>query len=264
LVPEHELIPGVAFIDSLAELAGPLGYTAVREWGIPGKRASVDVVWLRRPSDEAPLVAFEVESTASAGLAANVLKLLSRRGAVQPLHLFHIVVEGGSRSARPEEVVAAFGSHNYTVHVLSEDGESRRVIERILDVHARVADRLDGVAFARALAEGPWRRDDIDPVLRYAQARKLYGLSERAYVSLALASEDFRPSLRRKLLELWNAELTWQAEPPNRYDEPPQPREEPYGSYMALAACEAIELALIAALDPARGARAFEVLKRWQ
>ncbi len=263
-MPEHVLKPGVEILEALEALAAPLGYTAVREWRVPGKAAAVDVVWLRRPHDDAPLVAFEVESTASTGLAANVLKLLSRQGAAQPLHLFHLVVEGGIASARPTEVEQAFGSHNYSVHLLSGGGEPGQFLEKLIDVHARVSDQLDGFGLGRLLIAGPWPQELVDPLLRHAQAKGLRGLSERTYALLALASREFRPSLRRKLLELWEAELSGRSAPPNRYLEPPQPREEAYGSYMAAAGCEAIELGLVAALAPQHGHRSLELLARWQ
>ena len=74
----------------------------------------------------------------------------------------------------------------------------------------------------------------------------------------------FLPLLLRRLEEIWSPEFTEGREPANLYLEPIQPRQEHYGSYMADVACEALELALIAALKPEMGPASLDVLKRWQ
>ena len=265
-MPEHTLGPGRLMISALLELGEALGYAVDPEYPLPTGTAAVDVAWLRRPGGMDPLVVFEVESRAGAGLASNAMKVLGRAAAdtMKPLHLFHLVVRGGTRSERPVDVAREFAGHNYTVHLLSAADEPRRLLETVLKVHRRVADRVDGVALARALARPPWPRDLLESLLQYAEALGFAGLSERAYVRLARESPVFEASLARKLAALWREELVGVVDPPNRYLAPDEPREEPYGSYMASAAAEALELGLLAALSPGEGPRALAVLQRWQ
>ena len=190
---------------------------------------------------------------------------LAERGLRKPLHLFHLVVCGGLGSERPADAAAGFAAHNYSIHLLEAEDEPLRLFENILDVHSRVADRVDGAPFASALAEPPWPPSLLREVVAYAKDLGITGLSERCFVLLSLEKpERFLPLLLERLRQIWQQEIVEGGEPPNLYMEPAQPREEPYGSYMASAAGEAIELGLIAALQPEMGPSALRVLKRWQ
>jgi hypothetical protein len=229
--------------------------------------AAVDVVWLRRPSDGVPLVAFEVETTASAGIAGNALKILGKSSSRlrKPLHLFHVVVQGGKNSERPVDVATEFAAHNYSIHLLDADDEPLSFFKNVLEVHSRVADRINGVSFALVLASPPWPSSLLEGALAYVEDLGLRGLSERSLV--LLAREDatrFLPILSRRFQKLWHREIVEGKDPPDLYLEPEQPREEDYGSYMAWAACEALELGLTAAMRPELGPTALNVLKRWQ
>jgi len=227
-MPEHALEPGRQIIAALLSLGSGLGYVVEPEYELPHSTAAVDVAWLRERG-QPPLVIFEVESRPTAGLAANAIKVLGRASAetVKPLHFFHLVVEGGVRSQRPADVVREYAGHNYSLHLLSDLGEPRRLLHEILRVHRRVTDRVDGVRVALALAQPPWPDDLVEPLLQFAEGAGFSGLSERSYVLLARRSPIFEPSLRRKLKTLWQLELAGEAEPPNRYLEPPQKRKEP-------------------------------------
>ena len=183
----------------------------------------------------------------------------------KPLHLFHIVVQGGLSSERPADAAAAFAAHNYSVHLLDAADEPLHLFRNILDVHNRVADRLDGVRFATVVADSPWPPSLLRDVVAYAETLELRGLSERCFVLLARENPvRFLPLLAERLGQLWHRQIVEGHDPPNLYLEPPEPREEPYGSYMASAACEAIELGLIAALRPDLGTVVLGILKRWQ
>ena len=264
-MPEHKLEPGREIIAALLNLGSALGYVVQPEYELPNSDAAVDVAWLREPG-QPPLIIFEVESWPTAGLAANAIKVLGRDSAetVKPLHFFHLVVEGGARSRRPSDVTREYAAHNYSLHLLSQPGEPQRLLQDVLRVHRRVTSCVDGVDLAIAVAERPWANESVEPLLQFAEDLGFSGMSERAYVVLARHSRFFEPSLTRKLRTLWQLELAGQAEPPDRYLEPPQKREEPYGSYMAAAACEALELGLIAQTSNCAADRAFDVLQRWQ
>jgi hypothetical protein len=266
-MPQHKLGPGRLLISALLELGEALGYAVEPEHRLPNGTAAVDVAWLRRAGDTAPLVVFEIESRAGEGLANNAMKVLGRASAraMKPLHLFHVVVLGGIRSERPVDVAREFAGHNYSVHLLSASEEPRRLLESVLDVHRRVSDRLDGVALARAIVRPPWPRELLEPLLQHAEALGFAGLSEPSYVQLARESPAFEASLLRKLTMLWRQKLAGAVDPPDRYlGQSEQLRYEDYGSYMAAAAYEPLELGLLAALKPAEGPRALATLQRWQ
>jgi hypothetical protein len=262
----HTLGPGREVIRALVALGAALDYTTVEEWRVPDTTAAVDVAWLRRAADHVPILMFEVESRPGDGVAVNAMKLLGKHAAdlPKPLHLFHVVVGGGQRSARPVDVERTFAAHNYSVHLLSTDDEPAGLLSQVLSVHARIADRVDGVRLAEALRRKPWPAELVEPLLQHAETEGLRGLGEPAYVAMARRSAQFRPSLTRKLRALWAAQLAGAVEPPNRYDEDLHRRAGSYSSYMGTAACEALELGLLAALDPACGPRALVILERWQ
>ncbi|HEX6753840.1 MAG TPA: hypothetical protein VF093_09680 [Solirubrobacterales bacterium] len=264
---KHSLDSGQEVIDSLLLLGRSLGYLSEQEWRLRPGTAAIDVAWLRKPNDRVPLIAFEVETTASGGIAANALKVLGKDSERlrKPLHLFHVVVRGGLNSERPMDAAAGFAAHNYSIHLLEAEDEPLRLLQNILDVHSRVGDRVDGTLFASVLAGAPWPSSLLQDVIAYVQDLELGGLSERSFVLLSRENPPrFLPLLLERLQQVWHREIAEGKEPPNLYMEPPQPREEPYGSYMADAAGEALELGLIAASRPEIGSIAFGVLKRWQ
>ena len=163
------------------------------------------------------------------------------------------------------DAAAGFAAHNYSIHLLDAEDEPLRLFQNILDVHSRVADRVEGRLFASVLAEAPWPTSLLRDVVAHAKDLGLAGMGERCFVLLSREnSPRFLPLLLERLQQIWDQEIAEGKEPPNLYMEPGQPREEPYGSYMANAACEALELGLIAASKSELGATAFEVLKHWQ
>jgi hypothetical protein len=170
-MPEHALEPGRQVIAALLNLGRALGYLEEAEYELPHSTAAVDVAWLREPG-QPPLVIFEVESRPTAGIAANAMKVLGRASAetIKPLHLFHLVVEGGVRSHRPADVAREYAGHNYSLHLLSDPGEPRRLLQEILRVHRRVTDRVDGVSLALAVAQPPWPDELVEPLLLYSEA----------------------------------------------------------------------------------------------
>jgi hypothetical protein len=264
---EHKLVAGRVMIDGLIRLGRALGYEIQEEWAIEPGTAAIDVAWLRGSGDDVPLLAFEIETTPGQGLASNAVKILGKDSSSlrKPLHLFHVVVHGGEGSGRPTDVGSVFSSHNYSIHLMSASGEPKTLLREVLAVHRRVSDHISGFAFAKALIGSPWPTAWVDEILSSAERSGFRGLTEASYTRLALEQpEDFLPSLARRLTSLWQPQLIGESAPPDRFLEPEQPREEEYGSYMASAAAEAIELGLIATLRPDLDLRAFELLCRWQ
>ena len=148
---------------------------------------------------------------------------------------------------------------------LTPSHEPLRLFQGILDVHSRVADRVDGRLFASVLASPPWPSSLLHNVVAHVRDLGLAGLSERCFVLLSQQDPPRPlPLLLERLQQIWDHEIAEGEKPPNLHMEPFQPREEPYGSYMADAACEALELGLIAALKPELGSISLGVLKHWQ
>ncbi|MCW2978742.1 MAG: hypothetical protein JWO14_469 [Solirubrobacterales bacterium] len=266
-MPKHLLSSSQQVIDSLLELGESLFYTSEPEWRLEPGTAAIDVAWLRRPGDGVPLIAFEVETTASGGIAANAMKVLGKRSDQlrKPLHLFHIVVSGGLNSDRPIDAATVFGAHNYSIHLFEDDREPLELLENILQVHSRVSDRVDGARLLSVIAKPPWPQPLLNHVANYAKSINLVGITERCLVQLSKADPNrFLPLLSNRLDEIWRAQLDEGHEPPDLFLEPLQPREDEYGSYMASVACEPIELGLIGALRPEVGSKAFDILQRWQ
>jgi hypothetical protein len=232
-MPSHSLSDSQQVIDRLLELGESLLYTAEPEWRLEPGTAAIDVAWLRRSSDGVPLIAFEVETTASGGIAANAMKVLGKRSDQlrKPLHLFHIVVSGGLKSDRPVDAATVFAAHNYSIHLLDADDEPLHLLEDILEVHSRVSDRVDGARLLSVVAKPPWPPSLLKGVATYASSLNLLGVSERCLVQLSQAEpERFLPLLSDRLEQIWHGQLAEGREPPNLYFEPLQPREEEYGS----------------------------------
>jgi hypothetical protein len=264
---EHKLAAGRDMIDGLIRLGEALGYATQEEWAIEPGTAAIDVAWLRGSGNDVPLLAFEIETTPGQGLASNAVKILGKDSSSlrKPLHLFHVVIHGGERSGRPTDVSSVFSSHNYSIHMMSARGEPTALLREVLAVYRRVSDCISGFAFAKALIGSPWPNAWVDEILISAERSGFRGLTEASYTRLALERpEEFLPSVARRLTSLWRMQLRGESAAPDRSLEPEQPREEEYGSYMAFAAAEAIELGLIATLRPDLDLRAFKVLCSWQ
>jgi hypothetical protein len=265
-VPEHVLSAGRRVIDSLEMLGQALGYVVTLEWQLPQSTAAVDVAWLRQPTDSAPLFVFEIESRPGEGLASNAMKVLGRDavGGAKPLHLFHIVVRGGLRSRRPVDAAREFAGHNYTIHLLDDPGEPDRLLAAILAAHRRVAAGVDGIAVGMALRAPLWTEMTADAAMREVDNAGFEGLRGRPIATLALRDAGFRQTLVRHLMDTWEDVLRGDPPPPNRYLGTRGHWYLEYGSYMADAGCEALELGLIARLAPQHRSAAFRALQEWQ
>jgi hypothetical protein len=265
-VSEHVLGAGRQVIDSLELLGHALGYAVEREWPLPESTAAVDVAWLRTPADAAPLLAFEIESRPGEGLASNAMKVLGRDAAdgAKPLHLFHVVVTGGLRSRRPTATAREFAGHNYSVHLLASPREPSELLVAILAAHRRVASTVDGAALGSALRASLWTGLSAAAVMRYVDDAGFAGVRGLPVATLALRDSEFRSTLIRHLMDTWGDVLEGDRPPPNRYLGAHDHRYATYGSYMAEAACEGLELGLIACLSPRHGEAAFRALQGWQ
>jgi hypothetical protein len=265
-MPVHVLADGLQVIESLEMLGRALGYNVAREWPLPEGTAAVDVAWLRDAADIAPLFVFEIESRAGEGLASNAMKVLGRDAAAgpKPLHLFHLVVHGGLRSRRPVDTAREFAGHNYTVHLLASPDEPRDLLDAILGAHRRVATAVEGVALGTALRAPLWSGVSAAAVMRQVDDSGLEGVRGRPIATLALRDQEFRSTMTRHLVDSWADVLGGQRLPRDRLLGTQGHQYATYGSYMADAACEGLELGLIARLSPGHADAAFRALQSWQ
>jgi hypothetical protein len=194
------------------------------------------------------------------------MKILGRTAAegAKPLHLFHVVVRGGMRSRRPTDTAREFAGHNYTVHLLASANEPGELLKAILGAHRRVTAAVDGVAVGTALRAPLWSDMSADDVVRQIEEAGLDGLRGLQVATLALHNSEFRSTLARHLIETWRGVFQGERPAPNRYLGASEHPYATYGSYMAEAACEGLELGLIARLLPEHGEQAFRTLQQWQ
>jgi hypothetical protein len=89
-------------IAGLAHLGRALGYAVEEERPIGESGAAVDLAWYAAGETGVPLMIFEVESNATASMANNAMKVLSRDADdfIKPLFFFHVLLAGGPENDR--------------------------------------------------------------------------------------------------------------------------------------------------------------------
>src|SRR5664279_5075449 len=114
---KHSLARGQEVIDGLERLGVALGYEVRKEQRV-GRTAAVDLSWTAAQSNDVPLFVFEVESTASAGLANNATKIYGSplEELAKPLFFFHLVLTGQPNNERICNAERAWGQHNYRIY----------------------------------------------------------------------------------------------------------------------------------------------------
>ncbi|MFG6502294.1 hypothetical protein [Microbacterium sp. P05] len=175
-------------IDALERLGEALGYATIREHSV-GKTAAVDISWTAADYNDVPLFVFEVESTASAGLANNALKVFGKPSAelAKPLFFFHLVVAAGSTNERILSAQRMWGSHNYRVFRLSDAVQRSAIVPEILRQHRRVSNRIDIPAVVGALDGARWGdADSIEQILELLVELRFDTPYLRSFASLAI------------------------------------------------------------------------------
>lgn len=148
---------GLAVIDALYELGVALGYSAQREHTV-GQSAAVDLSWTAADSNDVPLFIFEVESTASTGLANNAMKVYGSpmSDLPRPLFFFHLVLGGSKDNERIRNAQNAWGQHNYHVYRFGAESDRLALALDILRQHRRVSRYIQPAVLAEALNNVVW------------------------------------------------------------------------------------------------------------
>lgn len=188
-------------IAGLARLGQSLGYSVEEERLIGGSGAAVDLAWYAADNDDVPLIVFEVESSASASMANNAMKVLSRDtdDFVKPLFFFHVLLGGGADNDRIAGLRSQWGKHNYRVYRLNEDAELLRLVCDVFAQHRRISRTVNVREVAKALSFEPWSRLDRPSVLRTLEELKFEANYLLFFAEAALDEAEFRPEYLRRL-----------------------------------------------------------------
>lgn len=170
-MPEHKLKKGIDFINGIKDLGKLLGYHVELETPVSPEKdnsPAVDIAWYKEEHQKFPLFIFEIESSASNGMAYNPLKVFSKKNEQfeKPLFFFQIVLKGGQDSSRVEDLKNQFGNYNYRIYRTSES-EDKKLILDVLDQHRRLTQELDIINLANYLNGAEWIEIDIDEVTNH-------------------------------------------------------------------------------------------------
>lgn len=159
---KHTLSEGRSVIDALERIGRALQYETTREH-VVGESAAVDLSWTAAASNDVPLFIFEVESTASAGLASNAMKVFGAplETLAKPLFFFHLVVAAGPTNERVLNAQRVWGSHNYRIYRISDTDQRREIVADVLRQHRRVSNRVNILAFLNAVEDSDWGDDEL-------------------------------------------------------------------------------------------------------
>jgi len=200
---EHTLPGGQQAIAAVVALGRALGYVTRTEHPVGG-RAAVDVSWSGHADAKAPLFVFEVESTASAGMANNALKVLGtpNEALAKPLFFFHLVLAGKADNERVAALRSQWGRHNYRVYTMSDGSAARLLLLDVLEQHRRVYDGVDPLAVADALGGVLWVGVDACDALAEAERLGLRGNYLQGYLLLAGDDDQWLASWGTRLQAL--------------------------------------------------------------
>jgi hypothetical protein len=154
---KHARPEGIAVLAALEQLGEALGYEVHQEKKV-GRTAAVDLSWTAADSNDVPLFVFEVESTASTGIASNALKVFGSPSNefAKPLFFFHVVLAGRADNERIRNAQLQWGQHNYRVYRFVDPKERLNLATDVLRQHRRVRKHLEPLEVARALADPMW------------------------------------------------------------------------------------------------------------
>lgn len=188
----HTRPAGKQLIDALQALGGSLGYEVQAEARIAGT-AEVDVAWFAAGHSDVPLFVFEVESSASSGLASNPMKVFGTPldDLFRPLFFFHIVLKGSLTNGRIGNAERTWGSHNYRVYRHHDPIDRRRLITDVVRQHRRTSSALKPAAIAQALDHPAWAGVSAQAVLRESEDLLFRANYTGDYAVMALHSRQY-------------------------------------------------------------------------
>lgn len=255
---QHSLSDGKQIIAGLTALGRALGYFVETELPVEKDKKNpqaVDVAWLSEKGQEFPLIIFEVESKITNTIANNPLKVFgkSNQSFEKPLFFFHVMVSGGPDTSRINDLRYQYGSHNYRVYTLADDGTTQ-LIKDILSQHRRLNGEFDLIALIETL-RAAWPGVDIDAILLHVEAvgfEQGRGTFLPRYAELARLDPHFQQHFIRYLKARDSAH-------------PAISEQDSYGSYLGYQWSSLVHLGILS-LSSSQPEKAvyFQRLKQWQ
>lgn len=199
----HVLDEGRDVLTVLERLGRALGYEVSQEHRV-GRSAAVDLSWTAASYNDVPLFIFEVESSASAGLASNAMKIYGSplEELPKPLFFFHLVLTGQPDNERIRNAERAWGQHNYRVYRFRSEDERLRLVLDIVRQHRRLNRRVRPAAIGDALIDAGWGDLLIEAVCDELERLRFDAPFLHDYASLALADRRHLPMYVRRLRRL--------------------------------------------------------------
>ena len=259
-MPEHKLVPGIDFIKGINELGLIMGYHIQTEHPVDNKKIKspeVDVAWFKEENQKFPLFIFEVESSATNGMAYNPMKVFSKKNEKfeKPLFFFQVILKSVQDSSRIKDLKRTYGTYNYRIYKIL-NAESQNFLFDILEQHRRISHNLDIVNLFDFLIQSKWI--DVDLVslsvhIENLEFEKKSGLLLSSYVLLASKYKEITPIVfnsLRKIHQDFFSNL-------NKVN---------YSTYMGNSWCFPIHLGIINAYsdDLYLKEKAIKQLKYWQ
>jgi len=141
----HKLKYGKKIISFLKKIGDVLNYHVELEVAVEDNNSSaVDVGFFYEENQKYPLMIFEIESTVSNSMAANPLKVFSQSNKYfeKPLFFFHIILTGGKKSSKINQLEDQYGKFNYRVYIFALDQQTQ-LIKDILSQQRRLTCNLN-------------------------------------------------------------------------------------------------------------------------
>jgi hypothetical protein len=251
IMPLHQLPEGLQVIESLEALGESLDYVSSREHTVGRTGAAVDLAWFGAGDQRVPLMIFEVESSASASMVNNAMKVFSQDvdDFVKPLFFFHILLGGGPDNERIAGMRRTWGTYNYRVYRFNDESEVQRLVSDILGQHRRVISTINLPSLASALRSPSWSKVNLVDVFEVAENLQFSAnyLLELAYLAPDNPSMQplFTARLRRQYLE--NEEYPGS-----------------YGAYIGSNFAPILEIPLLVGTEAIRDEQGVELLAEWQ
>ncbi|WP_131768694.1 hypothetical protein [Candidatus Protofrankia californiensis] len=247
----HKLPEGRSVIDGLSALGNSLGYTVKAEHPIDSDGAAVDVAWFAADYSDVALMIFEVESSASAGMANNVLKVLGQDvdELPKPLFFFHLLLGGGDDNKRIDRLRRNWGTYNYRVYRLNTPGSSDDLVADVLAQHRRIRRNLSVGAIREALSRKPWARVSLPDIFARVERLEFRCNYLREYATLALREAELRSIYLNRLTKIESAGTF---------------EDEGYGTFVGDAVSGLMEICLRVAAGEVGDEQGAAMLERWQ
>lgn len=254
----HSLPAGKQLVGMISRLGKSMGYLVREEWPVQSNNkagAAVDVAWFAEENQKFPLMIFEIETSASAGMVNNAAKVFSKSAEEleKPLFYFHLILSASPDNERVASLRALFGTHNYRIYILNKSDQLSAFVSDLLTQHRRIRAGLNLEIVLTDLMSEIWQGIDIDFVLSTIEKLDFKVPYLQVYAGKAASSktikDHFVDFLKDRLLQTRTA-----AAPQLEYEMPF------FGQHYVYP----IHLGILASVNPTSAEECFGLMKYWQ